>query len=196
MSQLTYFARGAASAERARRRVQREGLTMSGDKLWTEDDLKIIGERWPNLDDIEKALPHRTRNAICAQCRKMDLRKKEQHIWSAAEISKLRKLYPAATIAEICATFPHSTWVNIRQVARYHGFRRNRKPFKPTGNQPIDGMLAKLFEANLSFSELDKELGTKRYFQKGKWRTARPNYNRFVKAIELLDGELSVRWRE
>ncbi|MBB3744977.1 hypothetical protein FHX10_004514 [Rhizobium sp. BK591] len=193
---LAYHARNAASAVGIRNRMKKEGCTMRGDKLWTEDERKIVVERWPDFDDIQKALPHRSRIAICAQCRKMGLRKKPQHLWSAAEISKLRKLYPGASIEEICETFPHSTWVNIRQAARYHGFRRNRKPFKLTGNQPIDEMLAKLFEANFSFPELDRELRTKQYFRKQRWRYARPNYNRLVKAIELLDGELAVRWRE
>ncbi|MBY3614970.1 hypothetical protein [Rhizobium bangladeshense] len=193
---LSYFARNAASAARVRNRLKKEGYTMNGDKLWTEDERKIIEDKWPNFDAIRKAIPGRSRIAIRAQCRNMGLREKPQHIWSTAELSKLRKLYPAATIAEICATFPHSTWVNIRQVARHHGFRRAKRPFKPTGNAPVDEMLTKLFEANLSFHDLDKECRTKRYFQKAKWRYAKPNYNRLVKAIELLDGELAVRWRE
>ncbi|MBB4297211.1 hypothetical protein GGI55_001738 [Rhizobium leguminosarum] len=192
---LAYYARNAASAERARRRMRKEGFTMRGQKLWTEDEFQIIREIGPNFDSIRERLPHRTRVSIESQCRKMGFIQKPQHAWSAAEISKLRKLYPAAIIEEICQTFPHSTWVNIRQVAQYHGFRRARRPFKPTGNAPVDEMLAKLFEANLSFHDLDKECRTKRYFQKAKWRYAKPNYNRLVKAIELLDGELAVRWR-
>ncbi|MBB3355279.1 hypothetical protein FHT70_005240 [Rhizobium sp. BK049] len=191
---LSHFARNAASAARVRNRIKKEGYTMNGDKLWTEDERKIIEDKWPNFDAIRKAIPGRSRIAIRAQCRNMGLREKPQHIWSASEISKLRKLYPAATIAEICATFPHSKWVNIQQVARYHGFRRKRKPFKPTGNPPIDGVLAKLFEANYSLSDLDQEFRTKDYFAHQNWRYRTPDYNRFVKAIELLEGKLVVEW--
>ncbi|MBY2921032.1 hypothetical protein HF259_06210 [Rhizobium leguminosarum] len=193
---LSYHSRSVAFADRARDQTTKEGYTINGDKLWTEDERQIARERWPNFDDIRQALPHRSRIAILAQCRKMGLRKKAHHVWSAAEVSKLRRLYPAAAVEEICEAFPHSSWANIRKSARYHGFRRKKRPFKPTGNQPIDEMLTRLFEANISFPELDKELRTKRYFQEQRWRYARPNYNLFVKAIELLDGELTVRWRE
>lgn len=192
---LAYYARNAASAERARRRMRKEGCTMSGQKLWSEEECEIIREVGPDFDAIHQRLPHRSRIAIRFRCKQMGLTHRPQHVWTAGEISKLRKLYPAASIEEICDAFPHSTWVNISQVARYRGFRRARRPFKPTGNAPVDEMLAKLFQANLTFSDLDKECRTKRYFQKQKWRL-KPNYNRLVKAIELLDGELAVRWRE
>ncbi|MBY3199621.1 hypothetical protein [Rhizobium laguerreae] len=192
---LSYHSRKAASA-RFRSRLDQEGYTIRGDKVWTEDERKIVRERWPIFDEIRKALPHRSRIAIRAQCRQMGLKAKAYHVWSAAEISKLRRLYPTGAVHEVCEAFPHSSWATIRKCALYHGLLRKKRPFKPTGNQPIDEMLTKLFDANFSFAELDSELRTKRYFQSQKWRYARPNYNFFVKAIELLDGELTVRWRE
>ena len=193
---LAYYARNARTAERARRWMKREGFTMSGQKLWTEEEIAVIKSIGPDFDAIRKKLPHRTRIAIASQCRKIGLKQRSQHVWSAAEISKLRKLYPRASIKEINETFPHSTWINIRQVATYHGFRRARRPFKPTGNPPVDEMLVKLFEANLTFVDLDKECRTKTYFAHAAWRYQKLNYNRLMKAIELLDGELAVRWRE
>ncbi len=193
---LAYYARNAASAERMRRRIQREGFTMTGQKLWTEEERAIITKIGPDFDAIRKKLPHRTRIAIANQCRKMGLKQKHQHVWTAAEISKLRRLYPRASRQEILDAFPHSIWANIKQVANYHKISRARRPFKPTGNPPVDEMLVKLFKANLSFADLDKECRTKRYFSRGKWRSQKLNYNRLMKAIELLEGELAVRWRE
>ncbi|NTI03474.1 hypothetical protein G6K88_15735 [Agrobacterium rhizogenes] len=193
---LAYHARNTASAERARRRIQREGYNMKGDKLWTDEERQIILAIGPDFDAIRKKLPHRTRIAIASQCRKMGLKQQQQHIWSAAEISKLRRLYPSASREEICQEFVHSTWVNIMQTARYHGLRRKRRPFKPTGNPSVDEMLVKLFEAKFSLPDLDKECRTKRYFQKGKWRYKRPNYNHLAKALDVLDGEFRVEWRE
>ncbi len=193
---LAYYARNAATAERNRRRMRREGMTMKGDKLWTEEERQIILAIGPDFDAIRKKLPKRTRIAIACQCRNMGMKQRVQHIWSAAEISKLRKLYPSATREDICREFSHSTWVNIMQTARYHGFRRKKRPFKPTGNTPVDEMLVKLFEAKFSLHDLDKECRTKRYFQKGKWRYKRPNYNHLAKALDVLDGEFRVEWRD
>ncbi|MBB3610954.1 hypothetical protein [Rhizobium sp. BK602] len=191
---LAYYARNAATAERNRRRMRREGVNMRGDRLWTEEERQIILAIGPDFDAIRKKLPNRTRIAIASQCRKMGLKQQQQHIWSAAEISKLRKLYPSASREEICQEFTHSTWVNIMQTARYHGFRRKKRPFKPIGNPSVDEMLVKLFESNFSFPDLDKECRTKRYFQKAKWRYMRPNYNHIARALDVLDGEFRVEW--
>ncbi|URK87732.1 hypothetical protein LP421_07790 [Rhizobium sp. RCAM05350] len=168
---------------------------MKGHKLWTDDDREILRNKAPDYDALHKMFPHRTRIAIESQCRKMGLQK-TVHIWRGAEISRLRKLYPRASREQICAEFPHSTWINIRQAAQYHGLRRNRKPFKQTGIVAVDMVLQKCFEANMSLPDLDKECRTKKYFQQQKWREKRPNYSRFAKAIEILDGELMVQWRD
>lgn len=156
---------------------------------------EILRSRAPDYDALHKLFPYRTRTAIEAQCRKMGLQK-TIHIWKGAEISRLSRFYPRASIEQICEEFPHSTWINIRQAAQYHGLRRRRKPFKPTGIVAIDMVLKKCFEANMSLADLDKECRTKMYFRKQKWRVRKPNYSRFAKAIEILDGELMVQWRD
>ncbi|TCL70517.1 hypothetical protein [Rhizobium sp. BK251] len=192
---LAYLAKNAAIAERARRRMRREGVTMKGHKLWTDAERDVLRELAPDYNAMCKRLPHRTHKAIEGECARLGLRKKI-HIWTAAEISKLRRLYPNASVEEICATFPHSTWTNIQQAARYHNLFRSRKPYKLTGNHPVDSMLKRLLPANVNLADLDKELRTKRYFRKQKWRHQRPNYNRLVKAIEWLDGRLEVHWND
>jgi hypothetical protein len=190
---LAYFARNASNGERTRRRILREGMTMAGQKLWTDVECETVREHVPDYDAIAKLLPHRTRAAIVTQAAKMGLRK-SINIWTGAQISKLRKLYPRASKEEICATFAFSSWVNICQVARYHKLSRARKPYKPTGVPALDGLLEKCVEANMRLADLDMECRTKKYFHNHKWRYRRLNYNRFIKAVELLDGKIEVRW--
>lgn len=38
---LSFHARGAATSERNRRRAQREGVTINGDKLWTDEEISF-----------------------------------------------------------------------------------------------------------------------------------------------------------
>lgn len=170
---------------------------MDGKKLWTEEELELLGRGFPDIDSICKALPQRTRRAIASQCLKLGLRQKQIHFWTAAEISKLRRMYPSAPKDEICKTFAHSTWINIRQVARYHGIRRARKPYKPTGYAPLDQLRERCFELNYTMPDLDKISKTKRYFQKANWTVnKRINHKAVGRAIEALDGQIRAEWND
>ncbi|TGE89206.1 hypothetical protein C9418_12735 [Rhizobium sp. SEMIA 4032] len=189
---LAYFAQNARSAERMRERIRRSGM-VAGKSLWTDAEREIIRTLAPDYNSIAKLLPNRTRKAIRQQASQLGSAR-NMHIWTGAELAKLRKLYPSAESAQICAVFPHSPWENIKKVARYHGFRRARKPYKPIGNPPIDGLLLKCVEANLRYEDLDKICRSKTYFKGSSWRYQKPNYNRFLKAIEYLEGRISVSW--
>ncbi|MDK1377075.1 MULTISPECIES: hypothetical protein [unclassified Sinorhizobium] len=193
---LAYYARNTASAERTRRRIRREGVNMKGDRLWTDEEREIVRRLAPDYDAMVKKLPHRTRIAVVSQAAKMGLRPKI-HIWTASEISKLRKMYPTASAEEIVSAFPHSTWVNIQQAARYHGFRRARKPYKRTGIESLDDIREKCFYHRLTMADLDNMCKTKTYFTSMRWKgKKRVNYRAIGRAIEALDGRLSVQWND
>lgn len=197
MSQLAYFARGAASAERARRRIKREGVTMRGDKLWTDEENAIIKKCGPSFDEIGKRLPHRTRTAIRFQSRKLGFCQKRQHNWTAAEISKLRRLYPRASREEICGIFSHSTWQNITQVARYHGARREcSKAYSPTGFPTLDEVRKRCREIRWTMPDLDKAARTGTYFARAGWIGKKINYRALGRAIAALDGEVKAAWND
>lgn len=194
--QLHYYARNAEAAHRSRARIMRSGFTPKGDRLWEEWEEEILRKHFPNYKRMERSLKHRTGCAIRSHCRKLGL-KRAIHNWSAAEISKLRRLYPTAPIEDICAAFPHSTYINIRQVAQYHGFRRKRVPYSSTGFPALDEVRNRCFEARISMPELDKIARTKTYFQKMGWRgKPRPNYRFLGLAMEALNGVLAVTWMD
>ncbi|KAA1176464.1 hypothetical protein FP026_27880 [Rhizobium tropici] len=190
---LAYYARNAATAERNRRRMRREGVTMNGYKLWTEEEKEIVRRLSPDYDAICKLIPSRKRRSIQHMASAMGVAG-EKHLYTAAEISKLRRLYSTATWQEILEAFPFSDKERLKGVAKYHGFRRPRKKFKLTGDQPIDALLEKCAAANLSLVDLDKECRTKNYFRHCNWRSKPPNYTRIVKAIKLLEGQMRAEW--
>lgn len=193
---LAYCARNVASGERARRRMMREGVTMSGARLWTEAEWETVRKLAPDYDAIVKQLPHRTRIAVASQARKMGLQR-EIHIWSAADIFKLRRMYRSASADEICAAFPHSTWVNIRQVARYHGCRRDRRiGYKLTGIPALDEVRRRCFDIRWSMVDLDKAARTGTYFYRAGWIGKKINHRALGRAIEALDGVVQAQWND
>ncbi|NEK15706.1 hypothetical protein [Rhizobium leguminosarum] len=197
---LSFYARNVAKSECSRRQIRRQmemaGRTLRGDKFWTEKECEVIRQCGGDFDKIQKRLKHRTRIAISAQCRKMGIRKRIRHEWTAADISRLGKLYPSAAAAEICAIFSHSTWVNIRQVAQYHGFRRRDDTYSLTGYPTLDEVRRRCREIKWSMIDLDKAARTGQYFSKSRWIGKKINHRALGRAIEALDGTVKAEWRE
>ncbi|AWM23463.1 hypothetical protein AOX55_0000178 [Sinorhizobium fredii CCBAU 25509] len=191
---LSYHARSAALSERNRRRIQREGVTMSGSIVWTEAEIQILYQIPSNLQAHER-LPHRTIKAIEHQRRKQSL-SRQIHWWTAAEISKLRRMYPRCSKEEICATFPHATWNSIKHAALRHSFRREKPPYKPTGHPAIDQIREKCYAIGWSLVDLDLEAKTRRYFAHGCLRSKGPNYKAIHRALNVLQGRISIEWLE
>lgn len=189
---LAYYARNAASAERARRRMRREGVTMSGSILWTEAEIQIL-RQFPSNQQAHERLPHRTIKAIENQRRKQRLTR-QLHWWTAAEISKLRRMYPRCSKEEICATFPHATWSSIQHAAWRHNFRREKPPYKPTGHPAVDQILEKCFSIGWSLVDLDREAKTRGYFAHGCRQCNGPNYKAIGRALNVLQGRVSIEW--
>jgi hypothetical protein len=191
---LTYHAKYARVAAQSRERARKTGY-VGHNKLWSEAEHEIVRKLAPDYDAMEKAL-NRTRGAIGWKCAQMGLRK-PAHQWTAAEISRLRKLYPSGSIKDLCEAFPHSSIVNIRYVARYHGMRRSRKPYKATGIPLLDEIRLRCFEIGWTMIDLDKAAKTKKYFRKSEWfGKNRINYKHLGRAIEALDGFVQAEWRE
>jgi hypothetical protein len=168
-------------------------MTPRGDRLWTDEEKAELIRLRGDYRAMEKALPHRTRVAIYGACQKLGLRKRIK-FWKASEISLLRRLFPKASAAEIVEAFPGASWVNIQQVARYHGFRRNSRPYKLTGISALDDVRRRCFEINWTMRDLDEAARTKKYFQKSRWIRKKINHRALGRAIEALDGVVQARW--
>ncbi|WP_140426965.1 hypothetical protein [Ensifer aridi] len=191
---LAFFARNARSAERARQRMQREGVTMSGARLWTGEENAVLRQCFPNNEIMMQALPHRTRVAIRLQCRKLGLTT-SRHSWMASEISLLRRLYSRASKQEVMAAFPGRSWSSIQKCANYYGFRRDRKPYVKLGVDALDALRQKCFECNMVMRDLDEIVGSKAYFRKANWlANGGVDHKRVAKAVEALGGKIVAVW--
>lgn len=190
---LAYHAQNARNGRMAHDRMQREGVNMKGDRLWTMEEDAIVLATGANYAQLQKALPHRSYGALRARAQALGVAPK-RHTWTGQEVTRLRRIYPTATEEELQLAFPGISITAIKSSAKHRGFRRARKPFKPTGDPVMDNLLQRCFEANLSMCGLDLECRTKSYFQKASWRNYGLNYNHIARALKVLDGSFQVEW--
>jgi hypothetical protein len=199
---IRHVARYAAMAAAARRRIQRAGRTPRGHFLWTNDEDRIVVRLYPDYRALRKTLKRRTYNALRARARSLGVAKR-RHIWTTSEVSRLRRLYLNATTQETLAAFPGMTWWQLAGKARHIGLRGRRPRFKLTGLRLVDDIRGRAYARGWSMVELDAMAGTKRYFQKAGWHSARTRlgtrrdaeHGAWLKAIKALDGQIAVTWR-
>lgn len=192
---LTYLVRNAASAERARSRILRSGFTISGHKIWTDDEDLVCRIFYPDYFAICQILDTRSKKAIQTRCQKLGLTPPRQ-CWQWSARQQLRKLYPEAKKEEICKNFPGVNWQKIQSAARYYGYRRKKKPYKITGVIPLDQSRRRCYDINWTMRDLDEEAGTKRYFQTRGYRSKHPNFKAINRGVTALGGRLEIRWDE
>lgn len=193
---LSDYSRHANSADRARRRIFRHGVTPRGAKVWTAEEDTLCRKHGDNYKLLMELLPHRTYLALRARCQSLGLRPKRQYC-SGAELLRVRRLYPRATHEELLAAFPHRKLDHLRKLARYHGIYRAKSKLISTGFPIIDAVRNRCAELNYSMGDLDAIAQSKCYFRKGNWRNSQtPNYGHVCRAIEALGGKLTVDWGE
>lgn len=156
--------------------------------------LKLVRKHGHDYKTLNKLL-NRSEWAIKHKAIQLGMRKK-LHFWTAAEITKLRKMYPTASPEELREAFPQTGLVNLGYLVRYHGMRRKRREYKSTGVDVLDQIRKRCFDIGWSMVDLDEAAGTGDYFSRSGWRRKkRLNLWAAGRAIEALDGNIEIRWR-
>lgn len=194
---LGYLARGAAAADRMRRHLARSGETMNGHPLWTLLEIDTLKRLYPLMGytEIAKRLKRRSYWAIRHKAQEVGLTKK-RHVWTGADILKLRRVYTRGTVQEVRAAFPDFDLEHIRSIANNHGIVRPRKPFKATGIPAVDQIRTRAFELGYSMPDVDQLARTKRYFQNAGWHTGHVKHRAIAQAIMALNGVVAANWQE
>lgn len=193
--QLRWAARGARAAAMARERITRTGVAPGGHPVWTDREMALLAVIFPDYKRAVAVLQRRTYAAVKGRARAMGLTT-TRHLWTGAEVSRLRKLFPTADRETLLAAFPGVELGQIKAKARESGIHRQRRPFKSTGIPPIDQIRARAFKLNISMVDLDDMARTKPYFQKGNWHNGNISYRAIGRATKALDGLLAVRWAD
>ncbi len=185
--------RGIISSERARQRVQSTGRVF-GHAVWTPAEDQVVRDCYPDYARACTLLPKRTYWSIRSRAGYLNIQVK-RHIWTGAEIKKLKRLYPEATKDELRTAFPGLSITAIERIAAYYGISRNRRRFKDTGHSLLDSVRARAFELRYSMVDLDDIAGTGRYFQDAQWcGRGCLNMRNVCRAVDAMVGTLHVTW--
>lgn len=182
-------------AESARRRIRRVGRTPRGHFLWTAKEDATFIKLYPDYRALRRALRRRTYYALRNRARHLGVVKR-RHVWTANEVRRLRNLYFLATTAELLAAFRGMSWHQIAGKARHIGLRGRKPKLKSTGILILDTIRTRASARGWSMVDLDSIAGTRRYFQKAGWHTSRATHGAWLKAIEVLEGDISIQWQQ
>lgn len=191
---LSPNARGAVSAENARRAMTRRGVTPNGYRLWDPPEARNLRYGYPDYDGVMAINTRRTRTAHHSKARRMGITTPRARDWDPNELFKLHQLFPRATQAELLQALPGRTWKAICNRARADGYRRKARPLKPTGNAVLDQILERARRLNWSRAELDAETNSRRYFELMGWRNGRWDQKIHIRAVQVLGGQLRACW--
>jgi hypothetical protein len=89
--------------------------------------------------------------------------------------------------------FPEMRWQQIQAQARFRGFTKPKTCPKVLGIPILDAIRHRAFELNYSFSDLDAECHSRRYFQT---TPRRINWKYVSRAIKYLGGTATVQWTD
>ncbi|WP_442583145.1 hypothetical protein ACSBOB_14795 [Mesorhizobium sp. ASY16-5R] len=164
------------------------------DNSWTYSETEIIRSHWPDSDAIRSALKHRSSLAITNMAKRLGLvPQRDQHIWTAAEISRLRRLAASGASRQEMA---RELGVTLKQVTSQLNRTRihvaKRRPVM-VGDELVDAVRQRAFDVDMSLATLDRSLGRRKTFQTiGRGKPVNPVH--IHEAVKALGGRLLVQW--
>jgi hypothetical protein len=189
--ELRNLVRGAAAAER----IRKAGRTPNGHALWTNAERAVLTKWFPDYKAMKKRLPLRSLPAIRGQCHLMGL-SNPKPAWTAADRTKLRRLFPTVSKAELIDAFPGRSYVSIQVLGYQMGLRRWRKPYVKTSHPVIDDVREACRARGHFMPDLDVYAGTGRYFSRLAARRKKHDFRKVDKAVKSLGGTLTIEWRD
>ena len=161
---------------------------------WTLKEHEVVVSHWPDIDEITKRLPHRTRAAICNFAGRCNLRK-QIHLWTDEEHSLLRRRVREGVPQREIAKELGLNKLQITNRIAYTGLSYPRRPPKPTGNPLIDTIRRRAFDLNVSMKELDEACNSGKQFEKYSAQR-RIHIKHIARAAKVLDGNITIQWSE
>lgn len=189
--ELSWVARGAASAERGRRLVELRGVTPNGHPLWEGREVAPLVDLHPEYGAVFPVLPRRTKPAVYSKAARLGLTKPRAR-WSDNEILRLR-IYRSGTREEVLAAFPGRTWRAIGLAANKRGHRRPKSSAKTSGIPIVDQIYQRAHSLGMPLTELDAIVRSRNYFAKRRWR-GKQNHGVHHRAVLALGGRLRARF--
>jgi hypothetical protein len=190
---LSHIARGALSAENARRLIMLRGYTPNGHRVWERIEATNLDQQYPDYPAAMALNPRRTRQAHYGKAERMGITRPGSVPWSDGELLKLRGTYLLCTRQELLEAFPDRTWAAITARALKAGLSRPLQPLKPSGDALLDQIRERARAWGVSICDLDRDVSGAGYFAKRKWRHGAFNPMLHYRAVKVLGGHLRFR---
>src|ERR1700687_4362743 len=185
---------GINVADHNRARMKRTGKTTFGHWIWTPKEDEIVRQFHPDFAKLKKLLRRRTMIAI--QRRAIDLRLvRSQHIWTANEVTKVRRHWRDASKEDLISEFFRHTWISIRCKGSKLGVRRRPWQPKPTGKPMLDEIRNRAAYLRISMLELDRICFSRTYFSRSSQGLESSRRNVWLRAVAALGGRVEIVWR-
>ncbi|SFK81456.1 hypothetical protein SAMN04488498_113117 [Mesorhizobium albiziae] len=164
------------------------------DNTWTFNESEILKEHWPDVSLLRKRLPHRSEKAIHWMAKRCGLiSPKEQHIWTAAEHSKLRRFAGEGMTRKAIAAELGVTPEQVASRLLYTRINIAKQPPKLLGDPLVDAIRRRAFDMRMTMAELDRSLGRRKTFQSC-FAGKRVSPAHIMHAVSALGGKMVIEW--
>jgi hypothetical protein len=192
-SRFDKFIVGINSGNRIRQYMAKYGMTLAGQPLWTEAESRLLRRFYPHYGRAYAALCRRTRNAVKSKAFRLGITR-SRRVWSPEELKRLKSVYRAGiSIQDIRNLLPGKTAKQIHSKAARSGWKRPRRQPKGTGIKPYDAVRMRAFTYRLTMRDLADLSATGSYFLT---RKSQINWKKISKAVAMLNGNLSISWKD
>lgn len=172
-----------------RQRVERTGKRAY--RFWTPDEEQVVVAYYPDYNELERRLPHRTRAAFEARADHLGIINRHAPRWTAREQRQLQQMRAdGASFRELCRAFPTRSQQALVIYVRKHGFRLNRR-YTPSGVAVLDELRREASRRGMAMTDIDRQIGSGRTFESGRSNIA---LKHIAKAVAALGGEIHIEW--
>lgn len=175
----------------SRRYALRAGSVRRRQQRWQAWEDSIVREHAGNRAAIRELLPHRSVTAITERLRTLHLRPKGPLPWKTTEIQEIRQDRGSSTIAELAVRYGRTT-ESIKMVSR--GLRPRR--INDEGYPPLIVALRKRGRQRGIGPRILGRLASSNESVFTTRSTSWKSIPAIVRAVEILDGDLTVVWDE
>lgn len=183
----------------------RDGTSYYRGKTWgaKEDQLLCSTYSTGGVAAAQEVLLGRSKSSILGRAKRLGLSRSgtgKMKYWTGLDEIKLRRLWRNGTRDEIVTALPARSWKSITSKAGKLGLFRNFtvRQLVPETDVPILAQIRdRMLDRGFTSTDLQCVAGLKRGGTRS-WFTGRaePKLKNIIRAIEALDGELVIRWRD
>jgi hypothetical protein len=186
---------GLNVSRQVRERMKRTGKTPCGKHwLWTEREDDLIRQFHPDFAKLKKLIRRRSVDKIKRRANRLGF-VRQQQLWTANEVTKLRRRWRDASKAELISEFPRHSWISIRCKGSKLGVRRRPWHPKETGKPLLDQIRHRAADLRISLQDLDRICFSQEYFSKSSQGYESRRRNLWLQAIAALGGHIQIVWR-